>query len=301
MPRPLLDPALVERLRLLELRVRRRVDGALTGRHRSPTRGASVEFAEHQEYSPGAELRHVDWRVLGRLDRIMLKRFEERTELRTVLAVDASRSMGYRGARARAAKIDLALSLAAALAHVLAHQGDPVGLHVFPSDTDALLPPSARPAHLLEILDRLSETEPGGRSTDLDAALQRAARGVRRRGLVVVLSDLYDFTVDPRTLLSWLRRRHEVFVFAIVDPDEEDLPWDSPAILEALEGTGRVKVDPDALREAYRAEVARFRGAWSSAASETGVRLHFLRTDLALEDHLGVVFGASSAGHRRVA
>jgi uncharacterized protein (DUF58 family) len=231
----------------------------------------------------------------------MLKRFEERTELRAMLALDASRSMGYQGARAPVAKLDLAASVAAALAHVLAAQGDPVGLFVFGPDQTALLPPSSRPARLREVIDRLAEVEADGHATDLDQALQRAAHAVRRRGLVVLLSDLQDFRVDPRSLLSWLRRRHEVLVLALADPDEEDLPGDSPAVLEALEGAARVEVDPDSLRQAYRQEVARFRASWTTAASEAGVGIHFLRTDVPLADHLGAVLGARAVGQARVA
>ncbi len=300
--RTLLDPDLVDRLRGLSLRPRRRAQGAVGGPHRSSARGAGVEFVEHEEYSPGSDLRRVDWRAFGRLDRFHLKRFEERTERTTLLAVDSSRSMAYRGSRAPCAKIDQAARIAAAFAHVVAAQGDPVGLLFFPGERSggrakekadaagSLLAPSARPGHLHEVLRRLQTVDAAGPATDLQSAAQRAGAAAARRGLVVLVSDLQDFSADPRQILAWLRRRHEVIVLAVGDPDEEDLPWEGPVVAEALEGAQRETVDPDALRAAFREEVERFRAAWRSAATDSGADLRFVRTDEPMLDLVGAIF-----------
>ncbi len=270
----LLDPALIARLKPLELRARGVVEGFLTGLHRSPYHGFSAEFAEHRAYNPGDELRHLDWKVLAKTDRPYVKRFEEETNLRALLVLDTSASMRYAGS-APMTKLDYGATLAAAFATILLRQRDAVGLAAFDSGVHTVIAPRSSSAHLRPIIAALEAAcaaDPPPTRTAAVAALGEVAERLTRRSLVVVMSDLYETATsggvgnaesDEDALLGALRRLrhrgHEVLVFRLLDRATErllDLPDDRPLTLIDRETGERVTLTPAHARDAYAAATA---------------------------------------------
>ena len=253
---PLLEPAQVAQLADLKLRARTIVEGALSGMHRSPHHGAAVEFAEHKEYSPGDEIRHIDWKAYGKFDKYYVKRFEEETELRAFLVLDCSASMGYAGGAV--SKLTYATWLAAALAWLLVRQQDQAGVVAFSDTLRAFVPPRARAGHLVEVLATLEQLQATG-ATDLARAIDYVSSVARRRSLVVVLSDLLDGGEAVVPLLRGLAaRRHDVALFQVLDGDELRLPFSEEARFEAIEGSERLTADPRAIRAGYLAAIGGF-------------------------------------------
>lgn len=273
----LLDPVALQKLQNLELRARTVVEGALSGMHRSPHYGASVEFAEHKEYSAGDEVKHIDWKAYGKFDKYYIKRFEEETELRAYLLVDASGSMSYRGAGV--SKLEYARTLGAALAYLLLRQKDQVGMIAFADKLRGYVPPRARGGHLSDLLEALEALEDRGR-TDLARALTYVSEVARRRALVVVLSDLLaDDGQEVRHLLRGLRaRRHDVVVFHLLDPDELTLPFEGTTWFESLEDDRRILAEPAELRRAYLRELAGFIDGYRRGLAEGDVEYHLVDT-----------------------
>ncbi len=259
----LLDPELVERLTALELRARITAEGALSGLHRSPRRGASVEFAEHKEYAPGDELRHVDWKTYGRTDRMYVKRFEEETELHLLLVIDASESMRY--GEGETDKLRFASTIAAAIAYLLITRRDRAGLL---STSGEAVPIGGRPSHLRRIAAALAGLQGRGKA-DLPGTLRRAARLTQRRSQILVLSDLLD--ADREASLAAARslraHGHDPIFVQILHHDERTLPFSETAWFEAIEGgeAARVLADPRAVRRAYLDELARLVEGWRVA------------------------------------
>ncbi len=272
-----LDPDVLARLQGLQVQVQRVVDGVLGGLHRSARRGASTEFADHKEYAPGDDLRHLDWRVLGRLDRLVVKRYEDETELEALVAVDLSGSMGY--ASGRFSKAAYASLLAASLASLLLRQGDGVGLLVLGGSQPAEIAPAARPEHLGELVAALEAARPHG-PTRLGAAAARYAERARRRGMLALFSDLFDPDPEVLTGLQLLAARgHEVLVFQVLDPDELELPFDEPSLFESMEDERRLLVSPREIRAAYLEELGRFLEGTRRALAEHGLSYELCRTD----------------------
>lgn len=284
-----LDPEVARRVANLSFAARKAVDGLLSGVHKSPHRGASVVFVEHREYKPGDDLRLLDWRAYARSDRHQIKRFEQETHLRATLVFDRSGSMAYRGGD-RPSKAEHAATLLGALAFLLIRQGDAPGLAVVDTRVYARLPPRTRPAHLEEVLHALAEPVAEGTPTDLRAALTEVAERAGRRGLVAVASDLLDF--DDRALepLGYLvGHGHDVVVFHVLDPDEIELPFDDPARFVGCEGEPPVDADPEALRDAYRREMAAFLTGARARCIAAGARYVLARTDEPVERTLAAV------------
>ena len=252
----LLDPATLARVSGLIVRARMIVEGSITGLHRSPFHGSSVEFAEHREYVPGDDIRHIDWKVFGRSDRFYIKQFEEETNLRVQLVVDASESMNY-GSGAMT-KLDYARTLAASLAYLILGQQDAVGALVFDDKIRAEAPISQSRSHLQDLVSVLSQ-ESGKDTTDIGEVLGRVSDRLKRRCLIVLLTDLFD---EPDGLLHGLRRLrhagHDVLVMHVMDPDELEFPFTRMTMFEGLEGMPDQLADPEAVREAYLAEVREF-------------------------------------------
>jgi len=249
------DPAALAQFGKLEVVARLVVEGYLLGRHKSPFKGASVEFVEHRQYYPGDEIRHIDWRAFGKTDRYYVKEFEDETNLCCHLIVDVSGSMSYAGRGP--AKFEYARLLAAALSYLLLTQRDAVGLTTFDSHVRDRVAPSSRAQNLHHILDVLGRMTPGG-ETSLAGVVEAILPTIRRRGLVVVLSDCFDQPEPLFAALGRLRRaHHEVVLFQILDPDEEEFPFHGPTRFLPLEGTaGPRNVAPRRLRARY---LARFR------------------------------------------
>lgn len=297
-----LDPVALSRLGTLSLKARTIVEGALTGLHRSPHHGSSVEFAEHKEYSPGDEIRHIDWKAYGKFDRYYVKRFEEETELTAYLLLDRSGSMSYRGAGL--AKLEYGAYLAAALAHLLIRQQDRVGLLAFGGET-TWVPPRARSTHLHDLLGAVEKiVGDGGRGeTGLVAALDRIAETARRRrSLVVVISDLFDHSPEVPKLLRRLRvQRHDVVVFQLLDRHELELPFEGLTMFQSLEDARKILVDPGAIRAAYLEELNAFLARTRLACTEGNVEYHLTPTDRPLERTLLDFLGARSGRRTRAA
>ncbi|MEO0073449.1 MAG: DUF58 domain-containing protein [candidate division WOR-3 bacterium] len=245
-----LKPEVVARLKGIDLRARLVVEGFLAGLHRSPYKGFSVEFCEHRQYMPGDELKRVDWKVYARTDRFYVREYEEETNLRAYLIVDISGSMAYRSSQI--SKLDYAGCLAASLAYLLLHQKDSAGLVLFSDRIQTYVPPRSTPHHLHVLLHELAGIRPGG-DTDIAGTLHQLAERIRRRGLVIILSDLWD---DQNAILTALRhfrhRRHEVLVFHILDRNERDFDFRSTVQLRDLETGKTVTVDPRVVGAEYR-------------------------------------------------
>jgi uncharacterized protein (DUF58 family) len=234
------------------------VEGYFAGLHKSPHKGFSIEFAEHREYSPGMDPRHVDWRVLGRRDKLYVKQYEEETSLRCYLLLDKSASMGYKSDAVPMTKLQYASYLAASLAYLIAFQHDAAGLITFDTAVRDRIPPRQGPGQLRVLMERLENNQAGGETT-LSDTFHELAETIKRRALVIVLSDLFD---DPAALVSALKhfrhKKHEVVVFQVLDPAEVTFPFDDVTRIEDMENHREITSDPRAFRRAYLDELSRF-------------------------------------------
>lgn len=253
-----LDPEALSRLKNLSLAARQVVEGYFAGLHKSPHKGFSIEFAEHREYTPGVDPRHIDWRVLGRRDKLYVKQYEEEVSLRCHLVLDRSASMGYKSAGVAMTKLEYASYLAASLAYLIALQHDSAGLITLDTAVRDRIPARQGPGHLRLLMEKLEQTNPGGETT-LSDTFHGLAESLKRRSLVVVLSDLFD---DPDELMGALQhfrhKKHEVLIFQVLDPTELTFPFDDITRVEDMETGREVTSDPRAFRAAYLEEVARF-------------------------------------------
>ena len=254
----LLDPDALAKVHKLELIARGVVEGFVSGKHRSPYKGFSVEFAEHRQYVPGDPISDLDWRVYGKSDRYYIKQYIEETNLRATILLDASGSMAYTGTLAarhrekRLSKFEYAQYLAASLTHLMVHQQDAVGLVTFDTHVRRYVPPRSRASHLRVILNELAGTTPGD-ETALAPIFHDIAERVHRRGLVIILSDLFD---DPEELITALHhfcyRKHEVLVLHVMAEEELTFPFDQVNIFRDLElSNQRLQIDPRAIRAEY--------------------------------------------------
>jgi uncharacterized protein (DUF58 family) len=280
----LLDPNLIERLNHLQLSARRVVEGSTLGQHKSPVKGASVEFRQHRFYTPGDEPRRLDWRVLARTDRPYIKEFDEETNLRCVLMLDASGSMAYRGAGG--AKFDYAATLAASLAYLMLKQTESVGLAVFKSRVDSWIGPHAGQAQLARIVDVLERSGPGGQAS-LRAAVHDVANRLDRRALVIVISDLFYPVEEVRECLARLRHdRHETILLRTLDADELAFPFRTGSRFRGLEGERTTICEPALVRDAYLQRFRRHRQDLADGARALGGEFHTLVSDRPLVDSL---------------
>jgi len=283
----LLDPYEVSRLGGLEVTTRGVVEGFLTGLHRSPRRGFSVEFAEHRMYQPGDELRYVDWKILGRNDRLYVKQFEEETNLRAMVVLDASRSMAWTGDPATLLpKLEYAKRLVAALSLVLVRQRDATGLITFDDEVRSVTPPRARNSHWHLLLQQLGAVQAGA-GTAAEPALRRVVDQLRRRGLVVFVSDLLLDRELALTALRFLRHRgHQVLVLHIMDPAEATLSGPSEARFEDPETRAAVVLRPRDWAAAYEQTVSGVVAEWRAACRRQGMAYHRVLTNTPFGDVL---------------
>jgi len=280
---PLLDPKLLATLGTIQLRARAVVEGLLSGLHRSPHQGQSVEFAEHKEYAPGDELRHIDWKAYGKLDRYYVKQFEHETNLRAFLVLDASASMGYRGPDEGLSKLEYATVLAAALAYLLVRQQDAVGLVIAQGEDLHYLPPRAHVGHFPAVLSILEKVEPRG-TTDLGRAVDFVAEKVRRRAAIFVLSDLFDFRPQAVARITDLRRmKNDVSIFHVLDPWELEFPFEDATRFVGLEGEGEIEVDPREIRASYLREMEKLRENARALSLQADVTYELARTDAPMD------------------
>jgi len=276
----LLDPAEVARFGGIEIVAQGVVEGFLSGIHRSPFRGFSVEFTEHRAYQPGDELRYLDWKILARADRLFVKQFEQETNLRAMILVDASRSMAWRGAPTRLTKRAYADRLAAALALILLRQRDATGLITFDEVVRKVVPARVKAGQWARLVRGLVDTPDGG-GTAAQAALVRLTSLLARRGLVVLVSDLLFDRELALTALRYLRHRgHQVIVLHLMDPAEAELSGPPEVRYRDPESTASVVVRPRELARAYRATVRREIDAWRTACRRHGIAYHPILTDM---------------------
>jgi uncharacterized protein (DUF58 family) len=276
----LLDPAEVSKLGGLEIVSQGIVEGFLSGLHRSPRRGFSVEFAEHRMYQPGDELRYVDWKILGRNDRLYVKQFEEETNLRAMIVCDTSRSMAWSGSPGTILpKLAYTQRLIAALSLVLIRQRDATGLITFDDDIRTVIPPRARLTHWRQLLHVLSAVE-AGRGTAAEPALRRVVGQLRRRGLVVFVSDLLLDRALALKALRFLRHRgHQVLVLHIMDPAEVSLGGPHEAKFEDPETKVTVVLRPRDWAGAYRDTIRAVVSEWRLECRRHGIAYHRVTTD----------------------
>lgn len=283
-PRTLASPAFFSRLDNLELRARGIVEGFMHGLHRSPFVGFSVEFASHREYAQGDDLRHVNWKLFARSNRLYVKQFDAETNMNLYLLLDVSGSMDCRSKGI--SKLEYGSALAAALAHLALKQHDAVGLILFADEVIAHLPPRARPHQLNEILRVIGSTKPS-RASNSARALSQAAELCNHRGIVVILSDLFD---DLDAIMKGIERlrfqKHEVVLFHLWDPFERDLPLEGHCRFHDLESGDVLVTQADGIREGYLAAVQAWRDELEVQCRNRAVDRVELTTDDGLEQAL---------------
>jgi uncharacterized protein (DUF58 family) len=282
----LLDPLALAKLGNLRLRVRAIAEGVLTGLHKSPHHGQSVEFAEHKEYAPGDEIRHIDWKAYGKFDKYYVKRYEQETNLRAYLVVDASGSMGYRGDPDRMTKLETASALAATLAYLLFRQQDAAGLVLVQGDVRTAVPPRASASHLGPIVEALEAARPEGK-TRLSAAVDWIVENAPRRSTIVVLSDLFDEDEKVLRKLAQLgRRKHDVTLFHVLDPAELEFPFDDPTLFLSMEDTRQVEAHGRDVRKGYLHVLEQWLAEVRSTAAEAHIDYALARTDRPVDEVL---------------
>lgn len=243
------DPQILAKLESLELRARTVVEGLMAGIHRSRAKGFSSEFEQHREYTPGDDLRHLDWKAYGKFDRYFIKEFQEESNLKCYVLLDCSASMGYRSDGL--SKFEYGCYLAACLSYLSLRQGDAAALVTFGEGLKRFIPPRAKQGHLREICEELEARRAEGR-TNLGRVLQEIAEAVRRRGMVVVISDLLDDRAAVMQGLKLLRfKGNDLLVFQVLDRDELELPFKELTLFRDLEQDVRVTADPRVIREEY--------------------------------------------------
>ena len=257
-PTNYLDPRVINKVERLELRARLVVEGFVTGMHKSPYRGFSVEFANHREYVPGDDLRHLDWKIFGKADRFVIKQYEEETNLRAHLFLDQSESMNY-AHDGGMSKFDYAATGCAALAFLIQQQADAVGLSLFDEKVIRQIPPSNTRASLGNVFGALEQAKTRQQKTKIATVLHDLASQLRQRGMVMIFSDLFDKAEDiVKGLREIQSRGHDIVVFHILDKDEVEFPFERMTLFQGMEQMPELLCDPKSLRDAYLAEVEGF-------------------------------------------
>ncbi len=281
-----LDAEALTRLKNLSLAAKLVVEGSFSGMHKSPHRGFSVEFAEHREYTPGVDPRHIDWRVFGRSDKLYIKQYEEETSLSCYLLLDKSASMGFKSG-GPITKLEYGCYLAASLAYLMAFQHDAVGLMSYDTAVRDRVPARQGPGHLRTVMETLERAKTGG-ETGLAETFHHLAESIKRRSLIVVISDLFD---DPAALLGALKhfrhKKHDVIVFHTLDPHELTFPFDDVTRVEDMETRREVVSDPRAFRKSYLEELAKFLEAVRAGCRSARIDYSVARTDLRFDAFLG--------------
>jgi uncharacterized protein (DUF58 family) len=271
-----LVPEAVGRLRNMNLIARTVVEGFIAGLHRSPHHGFSVEFSDHRQYTPGDNLRDLDWLALARTDKYYIKRYEEETNLRAYLLLDTSGSMGYRSGE-NVTKMEYGCYLAASLAYLMVRQQDSVGLVTFDRQIRSNIPARSTTAHLNLLLRHLETLRPG-EVTSVSRTFHDLAEMIKRRGLIIIISDLYD---DEREVMRALRhfrhKRHEVILFHVFDRAELDFPFRRLSDFVDLETNQRLQIDPRYVRAEYLRQIRAFVDAYKRACSES--QIEYVNTD----------------------
>ena len=279
--RKYLRPETVALLNSMSLRARLVVEGYIIGHHRSPYHGFSVEFAEHRSYGPGDEIKHIDWKLFGKTDRLYVKRYEEETNLRAHIILDTSKSMLY--SSAEVSKLSYANSLAASLSYLMINQQDAVGIAKFSEKIDTFIPPKARPSHLNLILSQLDDKD-SGNDTQIGMVLHELADRIKKRGMVILISDLLD---KPENIMKGLKHfRHqnqEVIVFHIQDRKESEFDFDTRTKFFDMETGEEIVTEPWHIRSNYNELISKLESNYKSNCRENLIDYVPLFTDQSLD------------------
>lgn len=278
------DPVTLSKIATMELRARQVVDGLLSGIHKSPYQGSSIEFLEHKEYSPGSEIKHIDWKVHARSDKYYVKQFEEETNLKCYLFLDVSGSMGYQSTGI--SKYEYASNLVASLAYLLLKQSDLVGLISFRDKVLQYIPPRSRIVHLHALLNALVELKTAGKS-NVAAALGEFEGKIGRRSLIIIVSDFFD---DVEKVIHQIKRfqskKNEIILFHILDPYELTFPFESITYFESMEDDRRILADPKSMKEHYLAGINRFIEQIKQSCYENQIEYQLINTSAPLDQVL---------------
>lgn len=271
--RKYLDPSALSRLAGMEIAARLVVEGFISGMHKSPYQGFSVEFVEHRQYMPGDEIRYIDWKVYGKSDRYYIKKFEEETNLRSYLVLDTSGSMGFKSDKSSNSitKLEYGCYLAASLTYLMLKQRDSVGLVTFDDRLKTYIPPRNGLSHLHVIISELEKSLPG-KETNISTTFNELAQRIIRRGLVIIISDLLD---DPEQVLQSLKhfrhKKHEVIVFHILDPAELMFPFDGSIMFKDMETQRQLSVEADLLKAEYLRKMKQLINEYKSVCNASSI------------------------------
>jgi uncharacterized protein (DUF58 family) len=273
----------------MELVARLVVEGFITGLHKSPYHGFSVEFAEHRQYMPGDEIKHLDWKIFGKTDRYYIKQFEEETNLKSYIIVDTSKSMAF-ASEGRLSKLTYASYIAGALSHLMIQQRDAVGLALYDERVRTYMPPHATKSYLKEILRHLELAEPNNR-TSTAASLHEIAERIKRRGLVIILSDFFDSPKEIMTAFKHFRhKKNEVIVMQVLDPLERSFAFGRDAVFKDLESAEELMTQPWHIQKAYQESMKKFLEDYKRSCREHNIDYVLLDTatpfDVALFEYL---------------
>ena len=294
-----LDPKTLESIKRIDVRARLVVEGFITGQHRSPYNGFAVEFAAHREYAPGDDLRHIDWKVWSKTDRLYIKEYEEETNLQCHLIVDCSKSMQY-GQQDGWSKFDYASTAAASLAYLMQQQQDSVGLMLFSDKVDKNLKPKSHPSHLKLIFHEL-EKATTDRGTDVTDPFFSLAGKINKRGMVILFSDLFLNPDDLAKALNQFRlRRHEVVVFHVMHEDELQFPFQENTLFRGLEVHSELHTEPRALRDSYLQAVNRFTARIKKVCSSMGIDYVMMDTSKPLSAVLASYLSYRAKSRRKI-
>jgi uncharacterized protein (DUF58 family) len=293
-----LDPKTLDKIKKLDVRARLVVEGFITGQHRSPYNGFAIEFAAHREYSPGDDLRHIDWKVWSKTDRLYIKEYEEETNLKCHLIVDCSKSMRS-GEKTGWSKFDYASTAAASLGYMMQQQQDSVGMVLFSDKIDKNLKSSSHPSHLKLLLHELEQAEPANTTDVVDPFLALAAQ-IRQRGMVALFSDLF---MDPdelgKALNQFRLRRHEVIVFHVMHHDELEFPFQDNTLFRGMEVEAELHTEPRALRKSYMEAVEQYMERVKKVCAVAGIDHVLLDTSKPLDGVLSSYLNFRAKSRRK--
>lgn len=279
------DPQTLAKVKDLELKARRIIEGFVSGSHKSPFQGVSVEFAQHREYVVGDDVRHIDWKVFGKTDKFYLKQYEQETNLVCNVLLDVSSSMDY--GSAATTKLEFARHLAAALAYLVIHQSDSIGMVFFEDQIRYQIPPSGASSHLKQVFHVLANCEPANVPSNLGRVLDELAERLNKRSLILILSDCFD---DLERILAGLKhlryRRHEVVLFHVLDRAELEFDFQQLTLFKGLEGLPDMLTEPKGLRKAYLKEFGDFLFELQRGCRATNVDYQLARTDQPIGQYL---------------
>jgi uncharacterized protein (DUF58 family) len=281
------DPKILSRIASLNVRATKLVEGLISGHHRSKHTGSSVEFADYKEYSPGDEIKHIDWKMVAKTDKHQIKQFEQSTNLKVTILLDASGSMGYESNSLKTMnKMDYARTLVASLSYLFLKQYDAVGLSLFNDDLISHVPPRSKPTHFKHILHELAVLSPNG-FTKLDNVIERMVERLPGRGILILVSDfLTKETGIEKKLKLLVSRGLEVIIFHILDYDEVSFPFNGDTVFESLEDDSSLELDPTEIRETYQQAIQDQIKHYRSHCAKMGIDYIFLDTSIPLEQGL---------------